>query len=56
MRCYENQVIQLKQTIRDLNLGSLTEFKVVNVNLRKDISDLKTENFHLKFVFSQLHN
>jgi hypothetical protein len=44
----------LRQTIRDLNLGSLTEFKVAIVNARKDVSAIKSENVHLRFMFSQL--
>ena len=40
------QMDELRATIRNLNLGDMTEFKLLIVQLRKDISELKSDLLH----------
>lgn len=45
--------MEQKKCIRELNLAELTEFKVVIVKLRDDVSQLKSDVLDQKFFASQ---
>ncbi len=49
MKQKEVEINELQNTIRDLDAGNLIDFKVCIVQLRKDISELKSEVIDKKF-------
>lgn len=45
-KLYETQIMHLKQTVAEVNLNDLTEFKVCIVDLRRDVAELKSDVHH----------